>query len=64
MALIVGKTARKVAAEEAAHYIAGYALANDVSLPEESFFIARRLKAKMPRWLLPHRRAVGGAQRR
>lgn len=41
VALIVGKTARKVAAEEAANYIAGYALANDVSLPEESF-IARR----------------------
>ncbi len=38
VALIVGKTARKVAAEEAAHYIAGYALANDVSLPEESFY--------------------------
>ncbi len=43
VALIVGKTARKVAAEEAANYIAGYALANDVSLPEESF-IARRSK--------------------
>lgn len=38
VALIVGKTARKVAAGEAAHYIAGYALANDVSLPEESFY--------------------------
>ena len=38
VALIVGKTARKVAAEEAANYIAGYALANDVSLPEESFY--------------------------
>ena len=38
VALIVGKTARKVAAAEAANYIAGYALANDVSLPEESFY--------------------------
>lgn len=38
VALIVGKTARKVVAEEAANYIAGYALANDVSLPEESFY--------------------------
>ena len=38
VALIVGKTARKVAEEEAANYIAGYALANDVSLPEESFY--------------------------
>ena len=38
VALIVGKTARKVAAEDAAAYIAGYALANDVSLPEESFY--------------------------
>jgi 5-oxopent-3-ene-1,2,5-tricarboxylate decarboxylase/2-hydroxyhepta-2,4-diene-1,7-dioate isomerase len=37
VALIVGKTARKVA-EDAAAYIAGYALANDVSLPEESFY--------------------------
>lgn len=38
VALIVGKTARKVVAEEAAEYIAGYALANDISLPEESFY--------------------------
>ena len=38
VALIVGKTARKVAAEDAAAYIAGYALANDISLPEESFY--------------------------
>ena len=33
VALIVGKTARKIAAEDAAAYIAGYALANDGSLP-------------------------------
>ena len=39
VALIVGKTARKIAAEDAAAYIAGYALANDVSLPEESFIV-------------------------
>lgn len=38
VALIVGKTARKIAVEDAAAYIAGYALANDVSLPEESFY--------------------------
>lgn len=38
VALIVGKTARKVTAEKAVAYIAGYALANDVSLPEESFY--------------------------
>lgn len=41
VALIVGKTARGVSVEEAASCIAGYALANDVSLPEESF-TARR----------------------
>ena len=38
VALIVGKTARKVSADDAASFIAGYALANDVSLPEESFY--------------------------
>ena len=38
VALIVGKIARKIAVEDAAAYIAGYALANDVSLPEESFY--------------------------
>lgn len=38
VALIVGKTARKVRAEDAADYIAGYALANEVSLPEDSFY--------------------------
>lgn len=41
VALVVGKTARNVPVDEAAEYIAGYALANEVSLPEESF-IARR----------------------
>ena len=46
VALIVGKTARKVAAEEAANYIAGYALANDVSLPEESFIARRSVKCR------------------
>lgn len=39
VALIVGKTATKVREEDAAEYIAGYALANDVSLPEESFTV-------------------------
>ena len=38
VALIVGKTASKVSPEEAADYIAGYALANEVSLPEKSFY--------------------------
>ncbi|MCS2149289.1 4-hydroxyphenylacetate degradation bifunctional isomerase/decarboxylase [Scandinavium manionii] len=38
VALIVGKTASKIRAEDAAGYIAGYALANEVSLPEESFY--------------------------
>jgi hypothetical protein len=37
VALVV-KTASKVQAEDAAEYIAGYALANEVSLPEESFY--------------------------
>ena len=38
VALIVGKSARKVSAADAASFIAGYALANDISLPEESFY--------------------------
>ncbi|MGQ9450405.1 4-hydroxyphenylacetate degradation bifunctional isomerase/decarboxylase [Leclercia sp. TB492] len=38
VALIVGKTASKISPEEAADYITGYALANEVSLPEESFY--------------------------
>jgi 5-oxopent-3-ene-1,2,5-tricarboxylate decarboxylase/2-hydroxyhepta-2,4-diene-1,7-dioate isomerase len=38
VALIVGKTASKVSPEDSADYIAGYALANEVSLPEESFY--------------------------
>lgn len=38
IALVVGKTARKITTADAANYIAGYALANDVSLPEESFY--------------------------
>ncbi|POU75508.1 4-hydroxyphenylacetate degradation protein [Leclercia sp. LSNIH6] len=38
VALIVGKTASKVSPEEAADHIAGYALANEVSLPEKSFY--------------------------
>ena len=38
VALVVGKTASKVREEDAAAYIAGYALANEVSLPEESFY--------------------------
>ncbi|WP_162380760.1 4-hydroxyphenylacetate degradation bifunctional isomerase/decarboxylase [Citrobacter sp. NCU1] len=38
IALVVGKTARNVSVAEAKNYIAGYALANEVSLPEESFY--------------------------
>lgn len=38
IALVVGKTARKITTADAANYIAGYALANDVSLPEKSFY--------------------------
>ena len=38
VALVVGKTARRVRVEDAGQYIAGYALANEVSLPEESFY--------------------------
>lgn len=38
VAAIVGKTARKVSAKQAADYIAGYALANELSLAEESFY--------------------------
>ena len=38
VALVVGKTASRVRVEDAAQYIAGYALANEVSLPEESFY--------------------------
>lgn len=38
VALVVGKTARNVPVDEAADYIAGYALANEVSLPEESCY--------------------------
>lgn len=38
VALVVGKKASRVRVEEAADYIAGYALANEVSLPEESFY--------------------------
>ncbi|MDL4915861.1 MAG: fumarylacetoacetate hydrolase family protein [Enterobacterales bacterium endosymbiont of Blomia tropicalis] len=38
LAVVIGKTARKVSAVDAEHYIAGYALANDVSLAEESFY--------------------------
>jgi len=38
VALVVGKKASKVRAEDAAEYIAGYALANEISLPEESFY--------------------------
>ena len=45
VALIVGKTARKVAAEEAE-------------------FLSPSDQSQVPRWLLPHRHAIGGTQRR
>ncbi|MBD2785717.1 fumarylacetoacetate hydrolase family protein [Xenorhabdus sp. DI] len=38
LALLVGKTARKISVQDAGQYIAGYALANEVSLPETSFY--------------------------
>ncbi|KOY62579.1 2-hydroxyhepta-2,4-diene-1,7-dioate isomerase [Photorhabdus heterorhabditis] len=38
LALVIGKTARKITIENAAEYIAGYALANEVSLPETAFY--------------------------
>ena len=38
VALVVGKVASKVSVDDAAQFIAGYALANEVSLPEESFY--------------------------
>ena len=38
LAVVIGKTARKVRAEDAEQYIAGYALANELSLAEESFY--------------------------
>lgn len=38
LAVVIGDIARKVPAERVADYLAGYALANDVSLPESSFY--------------------------
>lgn len=38
LALVIGKDARKVSQSEAKNYIAGFALANEVSLPEDSFY--------------------------
>lgn len=38
LAVVIGETARKVPATQVARYIAGYALANDISLPETSFY--------------------------
>ncbi|MDC9594540.1 fumarylacetoacetate hydrolase family protein [Xenorhabdus sp. IM139775] len=38
LALLIGKTARKISVQDAGQYIAGYALANEVSLPETSFY--------------------------
>ncbi|EKT53478.1 fumarylacetoacetate hydrolase family protein [Providencia sneebia] len=38
LALIIGKDASKVSKADAHQYIAGYALANEVSLPEDSFY--------------------------
>ncbi|PHM61476.1 fumarylacetoacetate hydrolase family protein [Xenorhabdus ishibashii] len=38
LALLIGKTARKISVQDAEQYIAGYALANEVSLPETSFY--------------------------
>lgn len=38
LAVVIGKRARKVSAEHAQDYIAGFALANELSLAEESFY--------------------------
>lgn len=38
LAVVIGDTVRKVPAGRVADYLAGYALANDVSLPESSFY--------------------------
>lgn len=38
VALVIGKTARKVSPRQATDCIAGYALANELSLPETSFY--------------------------
>lgn len=38
LALIIAKVARHVAVEDAADYIAGFAVANEVSLPESDFY--------------------------
>ncbi|MDX7985890.1 2-hydroxyhepta-2,4-diene-1,7-dioate isomerase [Xenorhabdus sp. 12] len=38
LALFVGETSRKISVQDANQYIAGYALANEVSLPETSFY--------------------------
>lgn len=54
VALVVGKTASKVRVEEAAAYIAGYALANEISLPEE--LLPSGDQSQMPGWILPARR--------
>ena len=38
LAVVIGSVARKVTAENVDSHVAGYALANDVSLPETSFY--------------------------
>ncbi|ADV99078.1 2-hydroxyhepta-2,4-diene-1,7-dioate isomerase /5-carboxymethyl-2-oxo-hex-3- ene-1,7-dioatedecarboxylase [Yersinia pestis biovar Medievalis str. Harbin 35] len=38
LALVVGQVARHVALKDAAYYIAGFAVANEVSLPESHFY--------------------------
>ena len=38
LALVIGKNARKVSKTDAHQFIAGFALANEVSLPEDTFY--------------------------
>lgn len=38
LAIVIGKTVRKVSTEQAGEFIAGYTLANDISLPETCFY--------------------------
>lgn len=38
LAIVIGKTASRIAEEDAYEYIAGYTVANDVSIPRDSYY--------------------------
>ncbi|MFV0548484.1 MAG: fumarylacetoacetate hydrolase family protein [Limnobaculum xujianqingii] len=59
LAVVIGKTARKIPVGEALAYIAGYALANDISLPETSFY-RPAIKAKCCDGFCPIGKTVAG----